>query len=449
MIRPTHWTLCILVLTLSASAQDRSVTVSSRLLEILKQKGTISSAEFDELKVLEASMAEEQGLEAKLDTQVQEMVASIGRDPAVSYTPGKGFNFSLDGGRHKITMGGRLQVRFTQSLPDHAENLPNFTTPRVRIWWTGNAFSKDIKFKFQMDLGGDEAEGISVQDSSGSTIGTGGKARNTLSELKDAYVDWTPYKEFRIRGGQFKTPYSRHFITSAGSEQFIDRSPANNAFVPGRQAGIMVFGDIGSDSNEKLFQYFLGVFDGEGEDVRNDDTGLMTVGRVAINPLGVFKLTDSDLRMGEEREKTLLSIGVNAWYHSDDNRKDPDDPDSYGIGFDVAFKSHGVFLLAELHYRKTDLKGGSEAAGGFVVGGYSFLVSEDPRPEFFEISGRVTHIDYDNQSRTYTDEYLVGLGYFWQAHNMRLQLDFGRVEFHKKTSEDDEWVLRIQYQVVF
>ena len=437
MSRPILWLLCGLMLSVPVRAQEDQKTVSSRLLEILLEKGTIDKKEFVELKDLEKTMAEEQDLEAQLEDDIAELVTTIGRESETTYKPGRGFTWSWDGGRHTLTMGGRAVIRFSYMFPDEGENMPDFDVKAARVWWRGNAFSKDIKYKFQIDIAGDEAEG------------SGYKASNRLTELKDAHVDWTKYKAFRIRAGQFKAPYSRHQLTSSGKQGLVDRSPINGAFAPGRQVGVMIYGDFGSETNEQLFQYFAGVFDGEGENFTNNDTGLMAVGRIVINPFGAFKLSDGDFRRGEKREEFLMSVGLNAWWHSDDNKQDPDDPDSWSVGFDVAIAYYGFFLLAEFHHREVDMDLGEERTGGFVQLGYSFLVAEDPDPEWFEVTARVSHIDYDDSSRTYTDEYLLGLGYFWQAHLMKLQLDIGRVEAHRKTSESDQWIIRIQFQVFF
>jgi hypothetical protein len=74
-------------------------------------------------------------------------------------------------------------------------------------------------------------------------------------------------------------------------------------------------------------------------------------------------------------------------------------------------------------------------------------------PHEFEIALRAASIDWDNNGNqdSARREYLLVLGYFWHAHNLKMQLDFGRVEDHEGNHNDnvDEWRLRLQFQMIF
>jgi hypothetical protein len=55
-----------------------------------------------------------------------------------------------------------------------------------------------------------------------------------------------------------------------------------------------------------------------------------------------------------------------------------------------------------------------------------------------------------------TREYLMVMSYYWHEHNLKLQLEFGRVETHFAADDGgpdpgnvDEWRARFQFQIVF
>ncbi|NRA97957.1 MAG: hypothetical protein HRU14_17305, partial [Planctomycetes bacterium] len=99
------------------------------------------------------------------------------------------------------------------------------------------------------------------------------------------------------------------------------------------------------------------------------------------------------------------------------------------------------------HYSEfDDTPRDDEALGWLAQLGY-FVV-----PETFEIAVRAANIDWQHNGNgnSARREYLVVLGYFWRAHDLKLQMDFGRIEDHEGDFEDtDEWRLRLQLQVIF
>jgi hypothetical protein len=86
-------------------------------------------------------------------------------------------------------------------------------------------------------------------------------------------------------------------------------------------------------------------------------------------------------------------------------------------------------------------------------------------PEKFEIGLRYAQVSWEGTTgispptlpiRQSDRECLGVLGYYWHGHDMKLQLDFGRVETHNadgdagpSASNIDEWRARIQFQIVF
>ncbi|MAG58787.1 MAG: hypothetical protein CMJ83_21065 [Planctomycetes bacterium] len=435
--------VAVTVLALPVAAQE---TVEGRLLEVLKAKGIIDEAEYADLRKLETELRENKATENQLDARIDEMISSVQDEaPSTSYTVGKGFTWRTADERFRLSVGGRLQVRFTydgwsKNARTDDEDEPDFDVPRARIWLRGNVFETYLKYKFQFDIAGDEAD-TTVTFPNGTMPGF--SSGNRLTELKDAHFDFAKWKAFSIRGGQFKVPYSRHWLVSSGTLEFVDRSITNRAFSRGRDVGLMIYGKVGGE-NEDLFEYYAGAFDGEGENRSNNDRGLLYVGRVAFNPFGGVKYTESDTKNSEDFK---LAIGLNAWLHEDDNHTSAGD--DWSIGFDVAAFWQGFFGMFELHYRENDAGAAAdvEILGWVAQLGYFIIPNE------FEVALRYATIDWDNNGTgdSGSREYLLVLGYFWHEHNMKLQLDFGRVEDHQGDHADntDEWRMRLQFQVIF
>lgn len=425
----------------AAAQEDRPATVEGRLLEILRERGVIDEGEFEELRRLEAGMRTEAAVEEALERRLDAMVARIADEPPTTgYRPGRGFHWTTADGRFRLTLGGRLQVRLTyDAWQENAgagnEDEADFDVPRARVWLRGHAFRPWWKYKFQFDIAGDDAAGA---DSGGMSF----SSDNELTELKDAYLEFARHAALMVRAGQFKVPYSRQQLTSSGTQQFVDRAVTDKVFAPGRSTGVMIFGGLGGEDHD-LFEYYAGVFDGEGENETNDDEGLMWAGRVALNPLGPVSYTESDL---QDHEEIRLALGVNAWLHQDDNHAGMDD--DWSVGADAAAFWRGFFALLELHLRRNGVESGpdEEALGWLAQLGYMVI------PGTLEVGLRAAEVDWDDATgETARRETLLVLGWFVENHKLKIQVDFGRVDLHFLDPVDnrEDWRLRVQIQIIF
>ncbi len=98
--------------------------------------------------------------------------------------------------------------------------------------------------------------------------------------LLDAFVEWAPTSAFKLRLGQFRTPYSRAFITPIFRLQLPERGLVVDRFRLGRDTGVMAHGQL----RGARYEYDLGVF--SGADVNSIGKGgddPLVVGRVALN----------------------------------------------------------------------------------------------------------------------------------------------------------------------
>jgi hypothetical protein len=447
--RPLLGILCTVLFIGTALSQNAEhESAEGRLLKILRDKGIITEGEMAELKALEREMREQDSIEFQIKNRVSELISVMDDPtPTLAHKPGRGFAWTTPDKLFKLQIGGRIQVRFTHDIWEDnpstsRENRPDFDVTRARLDFQGNAFETYIKYRIQFDLAGDEADtNVTFSGGGGTTLFS---SRNRLTEVKDAYLDFDKWPEFKVRFGQFKVPYSRQQLTSSGALEFVDRSFIDSAFSRGRDTGVMLFGELGTEENKSLFEYYLGVWDGEGENQTNNDKGLLYAARIAVNPFGEVKYTESDLTCTEDFR---MAVGLNAWLHQDDNHVSAED--DWSIGADLAIFYQSFFLTIELHYRENGVPVGSDVDlfGWSAQLGYFLMPSE------LEVSVRFVDINWDNNGTgtSAQREYLLGLGYFWEGHAMKLQTDFGWVENHRGNPmlNTEEWRFRLQFQLIF
>lgn len=113
--------------------------------------------------------------------------------------------------------------------------------------------------------------------------GSVGNGRSSVS-LQDAYLRYAP-AGWAVQVGQFKTPFTREYVTSLADLETADRSAVVDSLSPKRDIGVM------GEYNYRRISVWAGVFNGEGINVTsNADSTLLGVARVAVTPLSAFSL---------------------------------------------------------------------------------------------------------------------------------------------------------------
>jgi len=107
-------------------------------------------------------------------------------------------------------------------------------------------------------------------------VGTG----KASVSLQDAYVRWT-HNALGVQVGQFKTPFTREFITSLAELETADRSTVVDSLAPKRDIGVMADYAMGGRATVSV-----GVFNGEGQNVTaNVDSSALGIARVMVRPV--------------------------------------------------------------------------------------------------------------------------------------------------------------------
>jgi phosphate-selective porin len=109
--------------------------------------------------------------------------------------------------------------------------------------------------------------------------GNVGNGKASVS-LQDAYVRWTR-NALGVQVGQFKTPFTREFITSLAEVETADRSTVVDSLAPKRDIGMMADYALGGRATINV-----GVFNGEGQNLTaNSDSSALGVARVSVRPV--------------------------------------------------------------------------------------------------------------------------------------------------------------------
>jgi hypothetical protein len=450
--KPAGASLLVVALLLSGAvlrAQPPERTpIEIRIIEVLHGNGVITDAQKRELVDYAAFLRREEeterAAEGQLDRQVADLATRIEKgEVELGHKAGRGFRMRTANKDFSLEISGRLQTRFTwfgwrENEETNHDNEPDFSVEQARLYFSGNAFGRDFRYELSVDLEGDlattEVEFLNIVDRFDS--------ENRLVEMKDAWLEFARWREFRVRVGQFRVPYSRQSTTGSGSLQFPDRSVVVRALGPGRDIGVMLHGAaLGEDRD--LLMYHFGVFDGEGENRRNDDEGLLWVARLALHPFGTF---GGESAFGDP-DRFRLGLGVNGWLHQDDGHGEAGD--EWSVGADVALRWQRFSILAEVHRRHRDTGGARDptAVGWFLQVGWMVL------PKRLEIALRTGHVDWDENGgrNSAAREHLVALNWFLDGHDLKLQTDFGWIEDHEGDHDDNRegWRFRVQMQITF
>ena len=324
-------------------------------------------------------------------------------------------------GVNSLTIGARLQVRWTLEDREAANTdivgsgvgeddgpIGQFDIPRMRVSFSGGAFRPWLRYLFQYEFSR-----------------TGGESS---SKIKDAMIEIRPTgRSYRFQFGQFKAPFGLQQLTSSGRLQFVDRAITDSKFNPSRDMGVMVSGT----ARGRRFGYDAGLFNGSGEAVRQNTRGPMYVGRVYYQPVGVYALSETSSDAGD---RPVLHVGFGARSGKQIRGRTTigvvEDADNQtALNGEFAYKSPRLYATAEYFWmsdeQENPIAGPTIDSRGFhAQAGYML------RPRRLEVGLLLARItpDADVDAAEVTEVRGV-IGYYWQAHNLKLQADVGQLGY--------------------
>ena len=291
------------------------------------------------------------------------------------------------------------------------DNVANsgFAIPYAVLGFTGKAFGK-VSFNLSLNA-----------------------AATGAALLQQAWFDVELKKQFSIRVGKFKTPFSHAYLTTLG-ETLMPSLPLSltapvilpyslNAETPNIGTGF----DLGVEVHGLLadkFGYEVGLFNGTGISVNtagktfSDDwhiPSLLYAGRFTYMPKGVMPSTQGNPnRLNEDK----LMLGVSTSLNVESENESTND---YRAGLEFAMLKRKLYLGAEMYYmhvgftKRQKIDQGYHFLGGYVQGGY-FVTSRlqaTARYDFFNRNGMDTN--------GFMNMPAVGVNYFFKGCNLKLQ----------------------------
>lgn len=136
--------------------------------------------------------------------------------------------------------------------------------------------------------------------------GSVGNGRASVS-LQDAYIRWTR-NALGLQIGQFKTPFTREFVTSLTEVETADRATVVDSLAPKRDLGIMADYAIGGRAT-----IAAGIFNGEGQNITtNTDSSVLGVARVTYRPIPYLVLGANVARYFTDSTRYGMDASVEA-----------------------------------------------------------------------------------------------------------------------------------------
>jgi phosphate-selective porin OprO and OprP len=378
------------------------------LEDILKEKGVITEADYKE----------------------------VSKSKPFDYKLGKGFTLTSPDEKFQLTMGGRMQFRYTftdyDALNTKSSDSSTFDAKRIRLIFQGYAYSKDLTYKLEID-----PRVLATSSSAGG--------------LLDAYLNYKFIPEVQILVGQTKARNTRSYLISDGALSFVDRAPYIGKLSHGYDIGAIVHGDI----LKGLVQYDIAGSNGDGQTNAVSNNNNMFSTRVVVNPFGTMSSDEPDITRSK---KPLLSIGADYLNNTVTNASTASYAKTFApaagtknefnnYGFDAQFKWMGLSVMAEGDFVQFENNAShvTQCAVGYL-GQVGYMVT----PEL-ELAVRYSVYDPNRaKSGDLETEQIGAVSYYFNKHNLKLQADVANLHAQKGTAKaQDDMQYRLQAQIIF
>jgi hypothetical protein len=356
-----------------------------------------------------------------------------------------------------LNLRSRIQFRYQLDVPPedatgdrNYQQLLNIGT--ARLWLSGNVFRPELTYMLQLALAGrDYRDGA-------------------ISPIFDAFMDWKAHRDFSIRAGQFFVPFDRLRTVREFALQMADRPGPVQELTLDRDAGVLFYSDRFL-SAKSPFAWRVGVFGGGGTNLSTGkEPGFLLTGRLELRPLGpIDDDQEGDL---ERRAKPGLALGVGVARNWNTNRQRSTTGATFTGGTtdylhaaaDLVFKWQG--FAAQLEYLWKDASEdaiASATADGTPLtewtrsgSGWVAQVSYVLDPPF-EVVGRLSRLyAFDGTDPRFVadetnrgQEVGVGLNYYINGHQFKIQTDYIAKMPTDFTFEDAAHVAHVQLDVTF
>jgi hypothetical protein len=198
--------------------------------------------------------------------------------------------------------------------PAARAQAPSSTPPSVKLsgYIQGReTYQKDVGIvgtinRARLTAAGGVAGNITWRIQGEFRTGNAGTGRASVS-LQDAYVRWTRHS-LGVQLGQFKTPFTREFLTSLTEVETADRATVVDSLAPKRDIGLLADYALGGRATLSA-----GIFNGEGQNVTaNSDSSALGVARVSYRPMPYLLLGANAARYFADSTRYGIDVSIEA-----------------------------------------------------------------------------------------------------------------------------------------
>jgi len=287
---------------------------------------------------------------------------------------------------------GFVNLRY-QAYENNGIGQDGFDVRRAYFGLTGNA-AQNLTYRFLSDFAG-------------------------TPKILDAYAVWKPNKYIGLQAGQFKVPYTlenpiaQFYLETVDNSQVITAlvTTLNGTNINGRDIGVALNGSLFFREGYNLIDYKLGVFNGNGINVTDNNTYKDIVGTLLINPI-------KPLNVGLSYYKGEYGPQATKYKR---NRA------SYGIKYDDG----KLLVRSEYIDGTTNI---TKAYGYYVTAGYFVTQKLQPvlKYDFYQSD--------TSKSTTPITNYVAGLNY-WIGKVTRVQLSLERFDYKNPAIKNYNYIV--------
>jgi len=223
--------------------------------------------------------------------------------PSQAFDQGGPPSLESHDGRFLLQPGMRVQVRGTVQATNNGEPQHALTIPRGRLLLNGHAWSEDLRYGFQANWTPERAT------------------------LFDYFINYRIGAGVQLRVGQYKKPFSRHFLQPNNTVALVDYAFIGDHYGTGRDVGAMFHNGIAQKTG---FEWAIAVFDGHGASVVPIEEPRrahpLIVGRIGLSTPGMNEYSQIDFEKGGLR----VAMGLNTQLDFDADR-DGDGRSQHGL----------------------------------------------------------------------------------------------------------------------
>jgi hypothetical protein len=255
--------------------------------------------------------------------------------------------------------------------------------------------------------------------------------------LYEYYAEWMPSPAFKLRGGQFKVPFTLENPISLVNLESVQNTRTISSLAGmaadvgvnnggGRDIGVQASGSFAKVGDHDLIQYSAGIFEGTGINMKENNNTKDFAGTLAVQPVKGWRIAGG-LYAGQALytktgQSTPANHVRNRWALSSD------------------YTSERIYARAEwVHGKDGDIK----REGAYAMGSYYFV------PKKLNAFARFDHYYNDKSLDQKVSDYSAGINYYF-APLCRFQINYQYSDYSPKWSDKkDTHMLLSELQLFF